>query len=234
MSETLKDYRTALSFYEECLALCREINDKWQVAVLLSNLGSVASSLGDYSTAEMRLDESLSLKREMGDKRGIAVSTCILGDVKLRQGLVPAAETFYRDSLLLAQEIGERRYQNIARLGLGLIALTREQFQIAQQSLLECLKILNEVGDHANIIDALIGLADALAHLGEEQRAARLLGAVQEMLGGKTDSLVTSRPFYDQAVSAAQEALGDSAYQAACQEGARMKMEDVIALAEAA
>ena len=234
LSETLKDYRTALSFYEECLALCREINDKWQVAVLLSNLGSVASSLGDYSTAEMRLDESLSLKREMGDKRGIAVSTCILGDVKLRQGLVPAAETFYRDSLLLAQEIGERRYQNIARLGLGLIALTREQFQIAQQSLLECLKILNEVGDHANIIDALIGLADALAHLGEEQRAARLLGAVQEMLGGKTDSLVTSRPFYDQAVSAAQEALGDSAYQAACQEGARMKMEDVIALAEAA
>jgi DNA-binding SARP family transcriptional activator/class 3 adenylate cyclase len=234
LAENLRDYRAARTYYEESLDLCREIDDKWQIALLLSNLGSVAANLGDYSTAEKMLDESLSLKRDMSDKRGIAVSTCLLGDIKLRQSQISAAETYYKNSQSLAQEIGEKHYQNLARLGLGFVALTQGEFQTAQQSLLECLKILNEIGDEANSIEALIGLADVFTCLGEELRAAKILGATQEMLDGKVQFLLTSRPYYDQAIDSARAALGEAAYEAACREGSQMKVEDVIALAEEA
>src|SRR4030066_340334 len=59
------------AFYEESLALCREVGDKWGAAFSLRGLGARAGSQSEREQAKALLDESMSLFRELGDPWGI-------------------------------------------------------------------------------------------------------------------------------------------------------------------
>src|SRR5262249_7537439 len=68
------DLSAATAYYEESLAISREIGDKQGIACSLYGLGGGAYRQGDYSAARALHEESLSIKREIANKRGIAES----------------------------------------------------------------------------------------------------------------------------------------------------------------
>jgi hypothetical protein len=66
------DSEQAQALYEESLRLCRELGDKWVMAVTLSRLGTVAHEQGDDGRATALFKESLALRQALGDKHGLA------------------------------------------------------------------------------------------------------------------------------------------------------------------
>src|SRR5207244_1410055 len=61
-------------YFEQSLAISRELEDHWGTAYSLDGLGLRALEQGDYVRANSLLEEGLALRRELGDKSGIARS----------------------------------------------------------------------------------------------------------------------------------------------------------------
>jgi tetratricopeptide (TPR) repeat protein len=66
------EVEAARRYYEESLALRRELGDPRGVAWSLNGLGRVAQRQGDFQAAQQYHEESLTIRRELGDQRGIA------------------------------------------------------------------------------------------------------------------------------------------------------------------
>src|SRR5262249_48743480 len=94
-------------FYEESLALGREVGDKQGIAFSLNNLGDVVQRQRDHLTAQSLYEESLAIFRELGDKRGIGYALSNLGEVAHRQADYLTARSLHEESLTIRRELGD-------------------------------------------------------------------------------------------------------------------------------
>jgi tetratricopeptide (TPR) repeat protein len=66
------DSAAARAFYEQALAIFRELDDRWGIAGTLADLGNLAREQKNCSAALPLYRESLKIFQELGHKRGIA------------------------------------------------------------------------------------------------------------------------------------------------------------------
>jgi hypothetical protein len=66
------DLPTARSFFEQSLAVAREIADHRGAALSLAKSGEVATAQGDYQVGRSSLQESLAISQARGDKAAVA------------------------------------------------------------------------------------------------------------------------------------------------------------------
>jgi tetratricopeptide (TPR) repeat protein len=98
------DYATALTFYEECLALRRELGYKRGVAATLADVANVRAKQGEYAAARTLYEESLTLFRELGNQRGMVSVLSGLACLAQAQGRpLIAAQLLSGVETLLAQ-----------------------------------------------------------------------------------------------------------------------------------
>ena len=67
---TLGDARKAIEYYEQALAIAREIGDRRGEGTALGNLGLAYAALGDARKAIEYYEQALAIAREIGDRRG--------------------------------------------------------------------------------------------------------------------------------------------------------------------
>ena len=67
---TLGDTRNAITYYEQHLAIIREIGDIRAEGVNLGNLGLIHAALGDACKAIEFYERRIAIAREIGDRRG--------------------------------------------------------------------------------------------------------------------------------------------------------------------
>jgi len=100
------DYVTAREYFEECLAIHREMGDRQGIASSLNNLGSVARQQGDSAGARALIAESLAIKRETGDPYGNAYSLEGLAALNEAMGAPLSASRLWGAAERLFKEIG--------------------------------------------------------------------------------------------------------------------------------
>jgi hypothetical protein len=66
------DSAAARTLYEQCLAIFRELGDRWGIAGTLADLGSLAREQRDYPCAHSLYRESILIFQELDHKRGVA------------------------------------------------------------------------------------------------------------------------------------------------------------------
>ncbi|HVF98636.1 MAG TPA: tetratricopeptide repeat protein, partial [Chloroflexia bacterium] len=130
------DYTQARLFYEECLAMRRElmgqgIGDMSGIAGALGNLGLVAWSLDDHASAHALTRESLEVLRELGDRHGVARSLTGLGAIAYSQGNHVEAKASYTEALQLFEEFGDRQSVAMILNNLGETALAQSNLEEA-------------------------------------------------------------------------------------------------------
>lgn len=113
-------YPRARAWFEQSLALRRDLDDRPGTARCLNNLGTLASDLGEYAEAWARHAESLALRRALNDHGGIAQSMHNLGEVAHRRGDHGIARRIWHQSLVVARDLG-----NVAMVAGELGALAR-------------------------------------------------------------------------------------------------------------
>ena len=220
------DYRTARALYEECLAIRREMGDKVGTALSLFNLGNVTLAQGESSTARALNEDCLSLYREMGDKSGIASSLCYLGIAASAGGDFGRARALLEESLSIRQEMEDKSGKARALLGLGLVDLA-EGKPDAREHIRASLRLAaGKLGQESSSLIAVAGLA---LQDGAPLFAARMLGAVQSALAPLKLAVEPAVTLYHaQTLAKIKAAVGETAFQAAWEEGSLWSLEEAV------
>jgi len=128
----------AAEYYEQALAIAREIGDRRGEGVDLGNLGLAYSDLGQVTKANKYYEQALAISREIGDRRNEGVWLGLLGNAHSALGQVARAIAYYEQALAIACEIGNRRGEGkqLGNLGnayraLGQVAKANEYYEQA-------------------------------------------------------------------------------------------------------
>ncbi len=227
------DYTPGRVFYEESLAIWREVGDKRGIADLLNSLGILAGALGDQVAARGRHEESLSIRRELGDHWGIGVSLHNLGRVAYREGQYESALAMFQESLALWRNLGDKQHIAIALSNLGAAATHLADYASAAASLQEGLEIVRTLGDKRQIAYSLEGFACLAAARGQAPHAVRLFGAAEALREAISVPLpAADRPDYEHWMRVARTALGDEAFETAWAQGRKISPEEAMVEAQ--
>lgn len=93
------DFPRATAFFEEALALARELGDRKQIGYILANLGAMTRHQGDYDRAAGFAEESLIEVRAVSNPGGVGYVLRLLGHIRLAQGDLERAATLYAESV---------------------------------------------------------------------------------------------------------------------------------------
>jgi len=221
-------YERAEAFHEESLGISRELGDEWGVAQSLNYLGFVAWLREDYDRATKLCTRTLEVFRRLGDGEGIAWSRIMLGTASLYRGDRERAAELLEEGLALCQQIGYREGVAWALDGLGVLARRAGDHERAAALFRESLSLHRDLGDRWRTASLLEEAAGAASALGSFERAAILFGAAEALREALSDPVPPcERADRERDLATVANALGQSSFRAALEEGRAMPLERV-------
>lgn len=223
------DYDQATAMAEVSLAQSELLGEKGSIAFAHYLLGYIAEGQGDCPRATTQFQRSLALFREVGHQRGIGLSLNMLGDVARCQSDYVTARSLYEQDLTLRRELQDERGIAIALHNLGHVTQYQGDYTRASELFKESLATRLRLGHKLGIANCLGGLGGVAAGRNQPERAAKLLGAAEVLLGSLGAEMDRpDRLEYDRAVAVVRAALGQAAFDAALLEGRTMALEQAI------
>ena len=171
ISYFLSEPRKAIEFYEQALAIAREIGDRRGEGNALGNLGLAYSDLGEPKKAIEFCEQALAIAREIGDRRGQGNALGNLGNAYSDLGEPKKAIKFYEQALAVVREIGDRWGEGTSLGNLGVAYSELGELRKAIEFCKQALAIAREIGDRRGEGNALGNLGNAYSDLGEPRKA---------------------------------------------------------------
>ncbi|MEV4894182.1 BTAD domain-containing putative transcriptional regulator [Nonomuraea sp. NPDC055795] len=176
------DMPTATAVVDRALAACRELGDRWGVAVALSRQSRDAFTLRELDKLDQVGHESRRLFTELGDRWGVLQANEWLGGLEEIRGDYDAAVRIFTEDAAVAEELGLWP-DKVRRLSwLGWIATYRRDYDRGIETCLEALRLADGQGYKEGTIFARMGLCIAARHSGRlelaEEHIAVLLRGV--------------------------------------------------------
>jgi predicted ATPase/DNA-binding SARP family transcriptional activator len=173
------DLAAARSLWEENLATFRELGNKKGAVWSLFALVSVVRAQGDHEKALSLLAEARAIGQGVGDKNVESEAWIGQGHVLLELGDYAAARSGYEEGLALRRAGEQPRLIACALLEVGHAAWLQGAHGVTHSNAVEALALFERLGHHEGILAALENLAVAAWAHGRQERAARLMGAVE-------------------------------------------------------
>jgi hypothetical protein len=187
------------------LAMARALDDRAEIALALSLLGTAQGAAGEVEAARDTLAEALDLHRTLDDKGGLARVLGNLGGLEERLGRLDRAEALMRESLAILEEVGDVH-----------------EVAVQGQNLAYLLTVTNRLDEAAALAAGLVGTVVALGspsltmafantvmnillRNGDPVGAAHLFGA-EEAMG---ERLELPNPHRDQELAEALDLIRD-------------------------
>jgi predicted ATPase/class 3 adenylate cyclase len=226
-----QDRGAAGTFYEEALAIEREVGDPARIAEALYNLAFVVAG-DDLDSAARMHEESLDLFRQAGDERGVAQVLAMLVMRDAQAGDWDRVVGGLEETVATWRRLGDRLHLafDLVWLAFGYGRVGRRQE--ARSSALEALELFHEADNPTGIGIALIDLAFLAIWEGRHLDAIKLAGAhdsLRERVGGPPGAIggiMEGDPAAD-----ARAHLPEDVAQRAWEEGRAMSLEESVALA---
>jgi len=167
----LGESRKAIEFYEQALAISKEIGDQQGEGAVPGNLGNAYRDLGETRKAIEYFEQILKLHREIGDRWNEGKDLNNLGIAYADLGEFRKAIEYYEQDLAIAREIGDRRGEGavLGNLGIAYSHLGETRKAIEYYGLR--LTIAREIGDMRGEANALFNSSLTLHQLGEHSEA---------------------------------------------------------------
>jgi predicted ATPase/class 3 adenylate cyclase len=227
------DQGAARGFYDEALAIERELGDPARLAEALYNEAFAVGAEHDLESAARLLDESLELFRQVGDEPGVARVLTVL--------VVPDAMAGAWDRVIARiEEVAAiwRRLGDRLNLAFGLIWLAfaygrAGRREDARSTALEALELFRGADNATGVALAFLDLAFLLTWEGRHADAVRMAGVSEHhrvLAGGGPMPGFGGMLEGDPAAEAGAHLTEDAAERAR-QEGLAMSVPDAIALA---
>jgi predicted ATPase/class 3 adenylate cyclase len=228
------DYQRALSYFEEALALCREIGYMSATARTLSSMGWRATKHGDCELAHAWLEESCTLSKRLRRDTITVLNLLNLGHLAFQENNFTEAQAYYEEYLLTSRQtkefIGGSTGWVIAKL--AYIALRQKNYAQARNLFQQSRTLFDEYGAKIGTIYIIEGLANLAVLQGQYEGAAKIL-AWADVSRIAVDDL---RPPVEQAdvdrdLASIRAHLNDDIFAEAQAAGRIMSMDEAIKLA---
>jgi tetratricopeptide (TPR) repeat protein len=168
------NYPEALRYYEESLAIRREVGDRAGEGTTLNNIGGIYDNQGNYPEALRFYEQSLAILREVGDRAGEGTTLNNIGLVYRNQGNYPEALRFYKESLAISREVGDRAGEGYTLNNIGVAYANRGLSNESLDDLLEAVPYIQQ--------GFLIALEGGNSVLAEQRQSSlrNLLGVIKD------------------------------------------------------
>jgi tetratricopeptide (TPR) repeat protein len=97
---------TALQYHLPSVVLWRELENPFELAIALNNLGVVLLEIGEYVAARQAFEETREIFQSLGYQRGVALAMHNLGETAYKMGEYVNAREIIRESLRIRQRLG--------------------------------------------------------------------------------------------------------------------------------
>lgn len=171
-----------LPLYRECLALARQLGDRWCEAFALRGLSAVTTSWANLEEAEPQLNQSLALFTSLGDDWGMGLVRFNRGWLALERDDNLAAETEWQTGLAHFQHCGDRWGIAVTVGALGYVARLRGHYERAAELIQAGLQKFRELGDKAGVVLSLTRLGNLAFRRGDYREATALLNESMSVL----------------------------------------------------
>jgi predicted ATPase/class 3 adenylate cyclase len=235
------DQPVATRWYEEALAVWRELGDKRELANALYNrsYADIIEVMGGALSpqtllpGQSMLEEALALYREIGDVRGEANVIWGLGSFYYFGADAASAEDWYRRAREMHRAAGDRTMEAWSLHMLALSVTGQRHWGEANELARQALQHFYEAGDVSGVILVLDDLAIIATGLGDTERAGRLWGAARHFQRRTGTALAD---YVDQTnmlfgVSMPRDILSPEELEARAAEGAAMSLDEIVAYA---
>jgi predicted ATPase len=175
------DLARARQVTEEALALSRELGDEDEVARCIGTLGNIAVGEGDLDRAVELYEEAAERSRASGHRSRLAVILANLGSIAGQREDAETSALYAREAAEIQRDLGERDGLAVSLHNLGRAELSLSHPVEARAALTESLELARDLGYREVIAYVLSGLAELALLDQENERAAKLLGASEDM-----------------------------------------------------
>ncbi len=211
---------------EEALRWARAADDDWEVAEASRGKAVAASSIGDLRE---RVDQAASLLSDVGNVHQLANLLNSAAYAALCLGAEGDAVDFAARATPIADALHDRFERMINSGNLGVAALLTGETGNASRAFREELALCRDMVVLPVAFEGLRGLAAVAVVKGDDERAARLVGAADARRYGQADPVDTrlDETFFEPA----RARCGSDAWNASAREGRQLSFEDAIAYA---
>lgn len=183
------EFDSALSMYQECLALKEKNADKEGIATSLNNIGYAYWVKGDETTAVDYYRQSAAIYKEVGLTAPLAITMSNVGAILLDQERYDEARTALLEAEAIQRDSSEPTSLANTLHNLGAIALNRREFETARRYLQEAIQIRSELGSNDYLVYSFSLLAELFCRTGEYSRSTKLF-ALAEKLKSETKCVI--------------------------------------------
>jgi predicted ATPase/class 3 adenylate cyclase len=181
------NFPACIDAYRACLELRKQIGDPIPLAEAYYNLSfpvgfdAVESRSSSGDEAYALIQEAMRLYTEAGNQMGIAKADWAFLTIGWRDRNFEVARQHGEKALPLFRQLGDQFMLAWSLYDLGLIDLVQERFVSARERLAEALRIFADAADVSGYTLVLDAFAALSMVMGEQERAARISGAVESL-----------------------------------------------------
>jgi tetratricopeptide (TPR) repeat protein len=201
------DYREAIRVGEACLAMCRDLDDRQDIAGSLNSLSATALAMGRVEDAVRYGEHSLAEVRGSDNQRGLGASLTNLGTA-LRDRY-DDADLALREATGVFQALGDVRAETSTIINRAILERRRGRLASSREYCLEALPLCVSLGHAEGQVDCLDVVASIEVAEGRHAPGLRLfeiVGAARRRLGLEV-STPAERRDRDAAISLARASL---------------------------
>jgi predicted ATPase/transcriptional regulator with XRE-family HTH domain/uncharacterized protein HemY len=210
------DHAQAVAFYEESLALCREIGDIYGTARALNNLGNTMQDEARYREATASYGEALAMFRNLGQEWDIANALNNLGIALGFCGEYDQATRLLEEAIALRERIGDTSYRARSLDALGVVMQKQGNLDRAASLHEASLALRRQLEDSRGMAISLNNLGQVARYRGDYSTANLLLEEsllLRRLVGDKFGIVTTLRSLGDVARHRGNQARALDLYQ---------------------
>jgi predicted ATPase/DNA-binding winged helix-turn-helix (wHTH) protein len=177
------DPQRGRAFFEESLALWRELGDEVETARTLTDFSYLLDRQGDFDAAEEAARESLNIFAELDHPIGVASASHNWALAVLDRGEYARAVPLFERSLTTSRKTGDKLLPAICLHNLGEIALHQGDLGEASRRLEESLQLSRELGHMPLSARNEVLLGEVALKAGEHSKAFTLQRGALKTLG---------------------------------------------------
>ena len=162
---------SALYYYDRCLEIQKEIDDKSGMSGTYINTGYIFLNQGLIEKALEYYYNSLKLEEELGNQAGVARALNGIGFIQYKQGDSEGAKTNHVKSLQIRRALNDEYGMATSLNNIGLVYKDNEAWQLAIEHFEEAMALQEKIDDQAGVAISLVNLGFVYNELGQMQKA---------------------------------------------------------------
>jgi tetratricopeptide (TPR) repeat protein len=220
-----------LRFAQEAVAIYRDLGDSRGIAAALQELGWAELQLGQLVRARTQLAEARRLSIGLGDRQKAGECSNGLGMLALLENRLEQARPLFEDALGTFKDLSNTYWVALLELIVAQVDTREGKFEAADKRIRAGLSAFQQLDSMMGTMWALYSFADVALHLGQRERALRLVGACDSLIERVGEMPTLAMATMGDIGKAARASLNDATAESLYQEGLAMELEEAVVYA---